>query len=149
MGCWVQLHVTWDAGYSFMSHGMLGTASCHMGCWVHALAVTADQRSKQRLQYVSIPAIVNILRKQFFQTLCLLSRKGSSSNSPPSCTIHHTSMFPLAWSELLGNQLIPLGTSTASSLIAAIRIRPGAEQVLIRAPQGPKHDTRRTNKQVP
>lgn len=27
-------------------------------------------------------------------TLCCLSRKGSSINMPPSCTIHQTSMFP-------------------------------------------------------
>lgn len=41
---------------------------------------------------------------------------------PPSCTTHQMSMLPFIRSRLLGNQSIPLGTNTASSIDDATRM---------------------------
>ena len=72
-----------------------------------------------------IRATVKIRRKLCLQTLCCRSRNGSSMSSPPSWTTHQISMCPFILSSLLGNQLIPLGTNTASSIAEATRIASG------------------------
>ena len=69
-------------------------------------------------------ATVNILSVHCFHTLCCFNRKGRSISSPPSCTTHHTSIFPFILSFLLGNQSIPFGTRTASWAQAAILMMP-------------------------
>ena len=69
-----------------------------------------------------IRATVKMRRWQLRQTLCCRRRKGRSMSRPPSCTTHQTSIFPFIRSTLLGYQLIPFGTKTASSLLVATRI---------------------------
>ena len=71
---------------------------------------------------IRIRATVKILRLQRFHTLCWRSRNGSNMSSPPSCTTHQMSILPFFRSSLLGNQLMPLGTMIASSLLEATRM---------------------------
>ena len=63
------------------------------------------------------------------RTLCWLSKNGSSMSSPPSCTIHHTSMVPCfrrSW--LLGKLSMFLATSRAwCAAVVSLTVSGGRE----------------------
>ena len=70
---------------------------------------------------------------EVWNTLCCLSKNGSSMSIPPSCTIHHTSMFPSEnCSTLLGKNEMFFATSRAKWAAVVTRTVPREKKERIR-----------------